>query len=54
MHKNPEKVQVLKLLKAGYFKWLTDLLPFLHHLSESAPALTTSNLILVSLFPILV
>lgn len=53
MHKNLKKVQVL-MLKAGYFKCLTDLLPFLHHLSESAPALTPSNHILVSLFTILV
>lgn len=43
MQKNQKEAQFLKLLKAGYFKWLTDLLPFFHPLSESAPAFTPSK-----------
>jgi len=40
MHKNPTEAWFLKLLRTGYFKWLTDLLPFFHPLSESASAFT--------------
>lgn len=43
MHKNPNEAQFLKLLGTGYFKWLTDLLPFFHPLSESASAFTPSK-----------
>lgn len=43
MHKNPKQAQFLKLLRAGYFKWLTDLLPFFHPLSESLASFTPSK-----------